>query len=208
VLSEDEKGGGLRFYMLIEPRYLKYRFILQGLAREFNSKIAFYRPLIQIPMGSWRHERRTTEFVKAPRFLLTSGLCVARPISSWRCRLSHGKTLARESKTSCVIGTQGLLKDFWGKHSAVKARERGSEKCISEVEMRIPRAARYQNMGKLNGFFQVANFGCFLVGSFPQRKRGCGEEKKKKVRRGILKLVIEGAKLFTRHAWFTHLASA
>jgi hypothetical protein len=63
------KKGGLRFYMLIEPRYLKYRFVLQELARELNSKIAFYRPLIQIPMGSWRRERRTTKFVKAPRFL-------------------------------------------------------------------------------------------------------------------------------------------
>jgi hypothetical protein len=57
---------------------------LAGTARELNSKIAFYRPLIQIPMGSWRHERRTTEFVKAPRFLFTFGLCIARPISSWR----------------------------------------------------------------------------------------------------------------------------
>jgi hypothetical protein len=81
---KTQKGGGLRVYMLIEPLYLKYRFVLQGLARELNSKIAFYRPLIQIPMRSWRHERRTTEFVKAPRFPLTSGLCIARPISSWR----------------------------------------------------------------------------------------------------------------------------
>jgi hypothetical protein len=50
-------------------------------------------------------------------------------------------------------------------------------------------------MGKLNGFCQVANFGCFLVASFPfrQRKRGCGEEKEKKSSSRILKLVIEGA---------------
>jgi hypothetical protein len=60
--------------------------------------------------------------------------------------------------------------------------------------MNIPRAARYQNMGRLNGFCQVANFGCFLVASFPQRRRGCGEGKEKSSWR-ILKLVTEAGSI-------------